>query len=327
MLRATGINTYGRGGVTVETLFLSLKKWLSVRRLQLNAALAVLLIFTALVILYPFRAKAVSYSLLRGVVKWEIYLKTWDWDAIKGENFVLRYKSQDSDVANLVLETAEEIFTPVNEALGYTPEGPVLMVMYPDKASLNKSFGWDADENAMGVYWAGAIRILSPLAWLEDEATLAREFREQGPIAHEYTHLVVDFMTKGNYTRWLTEGVAQYMERELTGFAFASIKVAEQDKIYSFQEMTTNFDNLPDQSLAYHQSLAAIDYYVESFGFEALVNLLQELGRGKSLSQAMVDSTGLSLEIFESQVQEYIISALLKENGYFIMEPPENYLN
>ena len=266
-------------------------------------------------------------QLAQGVVKWEIYLKTWDWDAIKGENFVLRYKSQDSDVANLVLETAEEIFTPVNEALGYTPEGPVLMVMYPDKASLNKSFGWDADENAMGVYWAGAIRILSPLAWLEDEATLAREFREQGPIAHEYTHLVVDFMTKGNYTRWLTEGVAQYMERELTGFAFASIKVAEQDKIYSFQEMTTNFDNLPDQSLAYHQSLAAIDYYVESFGFEALVNLLQELGRGKSLSQAMVDSTGLSLEIFESQVQEYIISALLKENGYFIMEPPENYLN
>jgi hypothetical protein len=310
----------------VETFFLSCKKWLVNRRLILNIVLAILFIVSALVLRYPFTVKAASYNLLREFAKREIYFKTWDWNTLAGTNFVLKYEDQDAQVANLVLQTAEEIFIPINEALNYTPEDQVLMVMYPDKASLNKSFGWDADENAMGVYWAGAIRILSPLAWIEDEATLAREFRDQGPIAHEYTHLVVDFMTKGNYTRWLTEGVAQYMERELTGFAFADIKVAEQDRLYSFQEMTTNFDNLPDQSLAYHQSLAVIDYYVENFGFEALVKLLQDLGRGKNLSEAVVENTGFNLETFESQVQEYIISAS-KENGYFIMEPPENYLN
>lgn len=298
----------------METLFLACKKWLFKRRIFLNITLAVLFLISTLILRYPFTVKAASYNFLREFVKREIYLRTWDWNTLRGTNFVLKFENQDASVANLVLQTAEEIFTPINEALEYTPDTQVLMVMYPNKASLNKSFGWDADENAMGVYWAGSIRILSPLAWIEDEETIGQEFRDQGPIAHEYTHLVVDYMTKGNYTRWLTEGVAQYMERELTGFAFPILDVTSREQLYSLQEMTTNFDNLPDQSLAYHQSLAAIDYYVESFGFEALVNLLQDLGRGKSLSQALHENTGLSFEIFESQVQEYILGTA-KENG------------
>jgi hypothetical protein len=207
------------------------------------------------------------------------------------------------------METAEEVFEPVNDALGYKLQEQVLMVLHPTKDSLNKSFGWDADENAMGVYWAGTIRILSPLAWASETESLATEFRDQGPIAHEYTHLVVDYMTKGNYTRWLTEGIAQYLEREITGFAFAAQNVEGKDRLYSFEQLTSEFDNLPDQSLAYYQSLAAIDYYVERYGFATLVSLLEDLGRGISLNQAFVDSTGQSIENFEVQVQDYLLVA------------------
>jgi len=308
MIGATGIWTFGRGGITVRTLFLALKKWLFRYRISLNIALAFLLLSASFLLRYPFTVKAASYSLLREFAKGEIYLKTWNWNTLKGTNFVLRYETGDAQVADLVLQTAEEVFNPINEAFNYNQDEQVLLVMYPTKASLNKSFGWDADENAMGVYWAGSIRILSPLAWIEDVEKIEQEFREQGPIAHEYTHLVVDYLTKGNYTRWLTEGVAQYMERELTGFAFPALDTVNREELYSLAEMTSNFDNLPDQSLAYHESLAAVDYYVDRFGFDALVKLLHDLGSGKSLEQALEENSGLNLTSFEALVADYILA-------------------
>jgi len=53
----------------------------------------------------------------------------------------------------------------------------------------------------MGVYWSGVIRILSPDEWLDEVPSRGREvlFSQQGPIAHEYIHLLVDYQTRGNY--------------------------------------------------------------------------------------------------------------------------------
>ena len=112
---------------------------------------------------------------------------------------------------------------PVNKRLGFNPQGKSLVLIYPTREALGKSFGWAADQSAMGVYWAGVIRVLSPMAWVESAVTseVEKEFRSSGPMVHEYTHLVVDYITRGNYTRWLTEGVAQYVERDITGFVLS----------------------------------------------------------------------------------------------------------
>lgn len=50
------------------------------------------------------------------------------------------------------------------------------------------------------MYWAGVIRILSPQDWIDavndEERSLI--FRKEGPVAHEYIHLLVDYKTAGN---------------------------------------------------------------------------------------------------------------------------------
>ena len=70
------------------------------------------------------------------------------------------------------------------------------MVVYPDTASLAGSIGWNRNESAMGVYWAGSIRILSPGEWIKGDA-LEKQFKQEGPMVHEFTHLMVDEITKG----------------------------------------------------------------------------------------------------------------------------------
>lgn len=253
----------------------------------------------------PMGVKAQAYGLARDVMKKTLDIRTFNWYTIHGEGFSVKYQPADASVARLVLETAEASFEPVNEILGFTPKKPVPIFVYPTSASLNKSFGWDASVNAMGVYWAGTIRILSPLDWIDNEKQLPKVFREKGPIAHEYAHFVVDYRTHGNYPRWLTEGIAQYIERELTGF---ELTPGDEQEVfwYSFGEMDRGFDLLSDQGLAYRQSLLALDFIVAKKGFPGVLSLLDELAQGQKIGEALDSIMGLDLVQFEQEFKEWV---------------------
>lgn len=267
-------------------------------RVMANGLLAGAIFLLFLSFKSPIGAKAHVYALARDVMKKSLEIQTFNWYAMDGERFRVKYQPVDAQVARLILETAEESFEPVSQMLGYIPTKQVSVFIYPTRVSLNKSFGWDAAVDAMGVYWAGAIRILSPLDWVEDQERLPEIFREKGPLTHEYAHLLVDYRTNGNYPRWLTEGIAQYVERELIGFEFSGDGLGQRSW-YSFQKMDAGFDRLPDQGLAYKQSLLAVDYLVETGGFEMVLGILDELAFGRNIDKALEKVAGQDLVSFD----------------------------
>ncbi len=273
----------------------------NVYRMMTNVLLAGLFIFLPFFFRYPEMPRMLFYSFFREVAKAELNFTTRKWPTMEGKRFLVRYRPSDRNIAGLVLKTAEKYYPLVNQGVGYTPRGKILIVIYPNRETLNKSFGWDASESAMGVYWAGVIRVLSPNDWIRDATagTQALVFRKSGPVPHEYTHLVVDYLTRGNYPRWLTEGVAQYVERDLTGFIFDDPAGNLGQKLYPFKEMDHNFDRLTNQSLAYQQSLAAVDYLVQTYGDHSMRALLVSLGQGRTLDRAFIKTTGQGLAEFE----------------------------
>ncbi|MHB1125827.1 MAG: peptidase MA family metallohydrolase [Bacillota bacterium] len=258
---------------------------------------------------YPNAPKTVLYSLIREAAKARMQMDTSNWKTEESRNFVIKYKPQDAPVAGMVLDSAEKFHDPVSRLLGYYPSAKIPLVLYPDRHTLGKSFGWSADQGAMGVYWAGVIRVLSPLDWVDSDNyhDMTMTFDSTGPMAHEYAHLVMDYITAGNYPRWLTEGVAQYVEREVTGFVFEAPN-GPANFWYPLSEMDGGFDNLPDQALAYRESLAMIDFLVQHNGFPALQRMLYDLGKGKTLNQAMQTEYGFSIDQFEKafRQQEHI---------------------
>ena len=272
--------------------------------------LAALVVLGGLAASYSALPKAGFYSVFREVNKHSIALQTKNWNSLRGSNFEIRYKPQDAAIAGLVLETAEQSVVPVNEMLGYTPQGSqgrMLVLVYPTREEMGKSFGWTGDQSAMGVYWAGIIRVLSPAAWIEGASygEMENEFRSSGPMAHEYTHLVVDYITRGNYPRWLTEGIAQYVEREVTGFSFSDSLTSPEDGWFSLRELEQNFDTTEGQAKAYRQSLAMMDYLEEEYGQGTFAGILKGLGKGQSLNKAWKEQTGISLEEFEEDFQDW----------------------
>ena len=65
--------------------------------------------------------------------------------------------------------------------------------------------------------------------------------------------------------------------------------------------MDKEFDLLPNQSAAYRQSLAMVDYLVSMYGEDALLHILDSLGKGENLDRAFKESIGLNIKDFENR--------------------------
>jgi hypothetical protein len=139
----------------------------------------------------------------------------------------------------------------------------------------------------MGVYWGGAIRVLSPKAWVEGRnlEEIAQVFRAMGPMVHEFAHLVLDYKTRGNYPRWFSEGLAQYLEVRQGGVLWNEGRGSPEERHYSLAELE-RFEEL-DQNLAYSDALSLVEYMVEARGEEGLTKIIEALARGAPFSEAL----------------------------------------
>ena len=297
------------GGIITRTRHSGQVETGSKLKLILSLAAAVTILAALVFSRVPGSIKGHAYGIYREAVKINIMVRTWGWESLESDQFLVRYKSGGEVGAQLVLETAESFYAPVADEYDYQGRGKIPIIVYPSREELNASFGWPASESAMGVYWGGVIRVLSPEVWIPETENKAVVFTESGPMAHELTHLVVDYIANGNYTRWFTEGVAQYHEYKLTGFLFDEPAGSLGQDLYSLQEMNRGFDALPNQALAYRQSLSAVEYIVKFYGEDNLHRIIRELGRGQNMNEVFGQVLSMDLPEFERKWQLW-----LKEN-------------
>lgn len=281
-----------------------------VKLAKISAAAVFLLL--ALLWRAPAGFRFFGYWGIRELIKAYTVISTLDMAKLTSEHFYVKFKPGERAGAELVLETAERFYRPVMEDFGYVASARIPVILCSSREELNEIFGWDASDSAMGVYWAGVIRVLAPEAWVsEAEPGRFREkFVSSGPMAHELTHLVIDYLTGGNYPRWFTEGVAQYEEYKLTGFQLSGPEYAKGQLLYSMEALADNFDSLPDQSLAYWESFAAVRYIVHYYGETALNDIIKELGRGLKFDQALEKVTRLDCARFEKKLQEWALGEM-----------------
>lgn len=257
-----------------------------------------------LLVRWPGWLKNKAYEAYRLVARGELLLETGRWPELQSEHFLLRYQPGDARYARLVLETAEEFYRPVFDAYSVEPRQKVLLVLYPDARQLGAGFGWPSSTSAIGVYWAGSVRVLSPAAWLGELGSeqMAGSFKQNGPLVHELTHYAVDWLTAGNCPRWLTEGLAQYEEWRLTGYVMPGAADEEQ-RALPLAGLDNHFDTAHGESLAYRQSFQLVRYMMETYGREPVQQILRSLGTGQTIEGAVRQALGISLQQLEKEWQ------------------------
>lgn len=280
------------------------------KMIMLETVTVILLAIAAVVfILPPARMQMWVYPIVRQAAQAKMNYETRGMLVYETTHFTIKYTAQDADTVGMVADAAERAYGPVTQALDFTPAGKPMVVIYPNRHDLNKVFGWSGDQSAMGVYWGGVIQVLSPHAWLKSES--AEEFVRSGPMAHELTHLVLDYMTGGNYPRWFTEGLAQYVEYKVNGYEWRTTNNSLSGNLYTMSQLDNQFDNLPNQALAYRESLAAVRYIAEGPNGNQLPVVVEALQKGQSFEAAMTDNMGISYQAYETAWRNWAVANMI----------------
>lgn len=263
------------------------------QKLFITVAILALFMLTLLPVKSP---RMWLYPLVRDMAQAKMNWQSRNMATYETEHFRIKYTANDADTVMMVAAAAEAAYQSVTEGLGASPQEKTLLLVYGDRSEMNRLFGWSGDKSAMGVYWGGVIQLLSPHEWLQSGE--AAEFIRSGPMVHEFTHLVFDHMTNGNYSRWFTEGLAQYMEYKTSGYEWLTATNRDPKSLYSQTDLDYNFDNLPDQSRAYRSSLMATRYIAAVYGEQALQTIIKQMQQGQSYDKAITQVLATDYETF-----------------------------
>lgn len=282
---------------------------MSLRRLLVWAALVGVL---ALGVWRPAAARSLVYSFVRERERQHMLGELQGYTHIQGNHFLVYYTKRDANVAQMVLDSAEAVYAPVINRFGYEPSRPIPLVLSPDQTTLQQSFGWSNGDTTMGVYWTGVIQVLSPNAWLKGVPKEQRPaaFHRLSPLAHELTHYLLDYKTGGNYPRWFTEGLAQRVEYQVTGYLWVEPESNMHQQLYTLAELQGDFDTLSNQALAYRESYLMVDYLARTWGDDKLRNLVGDLAGGYTFERALQRTTGMNQPQFEQAWRTWVADHL-----------------
>jgi len=216
----------------------------------------------------------------------EYLYKAKGFEVIETEHFKLFFKQENRSNVQIVASSAEKTYDIIGEMFDFFPRFKIPVVIYADQSSMARAFGWPEEEKVQGVYYMGFIHLQSPLG--------NKDYFKEGPMVHEYTHLVVDELTGGNYSRWFTEGVAQYVEQQVTGYTLDMDFDVDEKTKYQLNDIFYCFDELPDTAVAY---LAALDMTKALIGdgqIDEIKNVFSMLKSGACVNEIFLQSVDAS---------------------------------
>jgi len=203
----------------------------------------------------------------------------------------------DADFALSNLDVLESAANQVGAELGHFPEARVPVAIYKrnDFKTVTDSPDWSG-----GVY-DGKIRL--PFGAMKEITPPMR-----GVLYHEYAHVVIFDLTRGNCPLWLNEGIAEMFGRMQFNRPMSELgRAARKGSFADFRKLEAGFGGLStaEASLAYQQSYAMVNYIVTTYGWHRVEQVLTDLGDGMNTEEAIADALKDYSLTYDSLVQEW----------------------
>jgi tetratricopeptide (TPR) repeat protein len=205
--------------------------------------------------------------------------------------------AENASVGALVGAVLEEAWAKVGADFHYYPADPVVVILYArdDFRKVSNSPDW-----SRGIY-DGKIRI--PVGGVNE-----RSDELEDVIFHEYTHVVVNQITRGRCPTWLNEGLAQVQEPSADGGKQALLAALKSRGPIPLSRLEGSFMRLPESQaqVAYAEGYAAVLYISETWSFFHLRQILDQIGEGKRPEEAVKDVLHFGYEDLEAGIAEYL---------------------
>ncbi len=222
------------------------------------------------------------------------------WKTISGPLVRLHWYDGTDAFARQALAVGEKGVQQAADLLGVQETEPIDFFVYASQAPFYDALGPGTRENVGGEAHPD-IRTMFALI----EPGSVGDAWVSVVIPHELTHLVFDTAVRNPYhfpPRWLNEGLAVYLSEGYTASWRGDVtRAVEQHSLLSLEGLTGQFPTSVDEfSLAYGESVSAIDFFVRTYGKERLVALIRSYAAGRTDDEAFSEAIGLNVAAFES---------------------------
>ena len=224
----------------------------------------------------------------------------FDWQSAQRELVRVHWYQGSAAFGARALQIGSDAVSRATQLLGVTERETVDFFVYADQGAFYDALGPGTRENVGGQANAG-IRTLFALitpseiaaAWVENV------------IRHELTHLVFDTAVRNPYhfpPRWLNEGLAVYLAQGYRPSDQAEVARAAADgTLIPLVALGAQFPTTRERfSLAYAESVSAVDDLVREHGEAALVRLIRSYADGVTDDEAFGSAIGMEMAAFDA---------------------------
>lgn len=222
-----------------------------------------------------------------------------DWQVLRGDQVNVWWHDGGDTFARRALDIAETAMADAADLLGVPAIEPVDFIIYSDPGSFREAMGPATRENVGGQ----AHPSIRTLFGLIEPRQIRSDWVEE-LVVHELTHLVFDEAVANPYQyppRWLNEGLAVYLSKGYDSGDRGQVEgAANSGTIIPLEGLGGQFPTRSGRiSLAYAESVAAVDYFVDTYGEGRLVELITSFADGTGLDEAFRRATGDDFAAFD----------------------------
>jgi tetratricopeptide (TPR) repeat protein len=225
-----------------------------------------------------------------------------DFTQKKTSHFTLRFEGKQTpeSLRRDLVSTLESHYDDLVRDLGIAPRGSIAVVLYTDQAF------FDVTQSPS---WAGAVndgKLRIPVDGMNSvNPELSRVLK------HELAHSFINQLASGRCPQWLNEGIAQALEpKSLSsrGRRLAGLFKTQQEIPFNALEGSFMRFSPMEAILAYDESLAAVQFIIDTQGISDVQRILQRLGEGSSTEAALRATIHDDYGRLQGEVGKYLIS-------------------
>ena len=222
------------------------------------------------------------------------------WNTLEGDLVRVHWVQGDERFGRRALAVGERAVKDATRLLGVEETEPIDFYVYGDRDAFYDVLGPAQRENVGGIALAEIRTLFANIApSAVDDPWVGIV------IPHELTHLVFDTATRNDYhapPHWLNEGLADYLAQGYGAGARAAVQNAVRTgELMPLRAIVGRFPTTAERfSLAYDESVSAIDYLIRSHGQDALVQLIRSYADGVSDDVAFSSALGVDEAGFEA---------------------------
>ncbi|MHC1578179.1 MAG: peptidase MA family metallohydrolase, partial [Dehalococcoidia bacterium] len=220
--------------------------------------------------------------------------------------------SGDDPFARELMHACEEGLAWLTQDIGTYPERPIKVYSYATSNDLKGAMVFSQE-------WTGGVAFIDFSIIAISVPPSELEWGKRA-VVHELTHLVVRQTTFSPYGRlpvWLDEGLATNNEGELDPAQRSYLEQAALDgELISVRSLCSPFSAYSEKArLSYAESYSLVEYLLDNYEREKMLDLLTLLKQGNTYDEALVEVYGCDINGLDARWRAMLTDTVTPAQG------------